>query len=450
MSRSLLVLAVVCAFASGAAAQTATVTGTVVDPSGAVVPGASVVLTGQGSTADTTTGAQGDYVFRNVAAGTYRIRVTLSGFAPATRPDVIVGGGNLTVPAIAIDLASLNDTVVVSASKSESALIDAPATMSVVTSAVLASTPAQNYGDLLRSVPGVNVIQLSARDVNVTNRQGTSTLSNSQLVLLDDRSIYLDFFGLVLWDFLPTNLSDIKQIEVIRGPASAVWGANALTGVVNVITKSPREAPGTTVSFTGGVFDRDAGSTTGKGMGTIFGANASFAQAPSAKLSYRVSAGYFNSDPLPRPVGQIPLIQDPRDPTATIGGAQYPLDANGAPGTSFQNTGTSQPKFDARLDQEINGGRDYLPGRRRRFVRHHPYRHRSVRYSAGVVFRLRQGELPAESAEGERLQQLHQCRSAQPAARGPDHAEAAAAQLLDPDLRRRGGRLDRRRHEADR
>ena len=91
-------------------------------------------------------------------------------------------------------------------------------------------------------------------------------------------------------------------------------GRERTTGVVNVITKSPREAPGTTVSFTGGVFDRDAGSTTGKGMGTIFGANASFAQAPSAKLSYRVSAGYFNSDPLPRPVGQIPLIQDPRDP----------------------------------------------------------------------------------------------------------------------------------------
>src|SRR4029077_2802212 len=210
-------------------------------------------------------------------------------------------------PAISLSLANLSDTIVVSATKSDSALIDAPATLSLVTSEVLASTPAQNYGDLLRSLPGVNVIQLSARDVNVTNRQGTSTLSNSQLVLLDDRSIYLDFFGLVLWDFLPANLSDIKQIEVIRGPASAVWGANALTGVVNIITKAPREAPGPTVSFTGGVFDRDAGSTTGKGVGGIFGANASVSQAPSAKLSYRVSAGYFNSDALPRPVGQIPL-----------------------------------------------------------------------------------------------------------------------------------------------
>jgi outer membrane receptor protein involved in Fe transport len=357
MTRSLMVLAVLSAFASTAAAQTSTVSGTVIDPSGAVVPGATVTLAGQAGTSSTTTGAQGDYVFRDVASGTFRITVTLSGFAPATRTETVVGGTNLPVPAITIDLASLNDTVVVSASKSESALIDAPATMSVVTSTVLASTPAMNYGDVLRSVPGVNVIQLSARDVNVTTRHSTSTLSNSQLVLLDDRSIYLDFFGLVLWDFLPNNFSDIKQIEVIRGPASAVWGANALNGVVNVITKSPREAPGTTVSFTGGVFDRDAGSTAGKGMGAIFGANASVSQAPSARLSYRVSAGYFNSDPLPRPVGQIPLIQDPRNPSATIGGALYPADTNGAPGASFQNSGTSQPKFDARLDQEIKGGR---------------------------------------------------------------------------------------------
>jgi outer membrane receptor protein involved in Fe transport len=356
MLRSLYALALLCAIAVPAAAQTATVSGTITDQSGAAVPGATVTLTGPGGTATTTSGARGEYNFPNVANGTYRVNATLSGFAPATR-DVVVSGSNVEVPVISLALANLSDTIVVSATKSDSALIDAPATISLVTSEVLASTPAQNYGDLLRSLPGVNVIQLSARDVNVTNRQGTSTLSNSQLVLLDDRSIYLDFFGLVLWDFLPANMSDIKQIEVIRGPASAVWGANALTGVVNVLTKSPRQAPGTIVSLSGGFFDRDAGSTVGKGVGKLFGANATVAQAPNAIWSYRVSAGYFNSDPLPRPTGRIPLIQDPRDPTATVGGAAYPSDAPGALGTAFENEGTSQPKFDARIDQEIKGGR---------------------------------------------------------------------------------------------
>ena len=315
MNRLLLTLVLVCGVAASAAAQTASVSGTVVDQSGAAVPGATITLSGP-SAASTTTGSAGDYHFRNVAAGTYRVTATLVGFAAATASDITVGAAGSDVPALTLKVASLNDTVVVSASKSDTALVDAPATMSLVTGKQLESSPAQNYGDLLRAVPGANVIQTSARDVNVTSRHGTSTLSNSQLVLLDDRSIYMDFFGIILWDFLPSNLSDIKQIEVIRGPASAVWGANALTGVVNVITKTPREAPGTTVSFSAGGFSRNAGSTAGKGMGSIFGANASIARAPSARLSYRISAGYFNSDPLPRPTGIIPRISDPRDPKA--------------------------------------------------------------------------------------------------------------------------------------
>jgi outer membrane receptor protein involved in Fe transport len=343
--------------AAPAVAQTATVSGTVVDQTGGAVPGATVRLAGAGGASTTTSGPAGQYTFQNVAAATYEITITLPGFAPAMRTNVAVSSGTLDVPPITLELAALSDTVVVSATRSEQALLDAPATMSIVTSGMLASTPALNYGDLLRSMPGTNVIQLSARDVNITSRQSTGTLTNSQLVLLDDRSIYLDFFGIVLWDFLPNNLNDIRQIEVVRGPASAVWGANALTGVVNVITKAPREAPGTTVSLTGGWFSRDAGSGAGKGVGTLFGANATTSQAPNGRWAYRVSAGYFNSDPFPRPTGRVPLIQDPRDPTAMVGGAEYPNDATGAIGTAFENRGTSQPKFDARVDQEIDGGR---------------------------------------------------------------------------------------------
>jgi outer membrane receptor protein involved in Fe transport len=356
MHRVVLALIAICALAAGASAQPAAVAGTVVDQANLAVPGATVTLSGS-SNATTTSDARGEYSFRDVPPGTYRVSATLVGFAPAVQERVVVGGAAVTVPALTLTIASVTDTVVVSASRSDEKLIDAPATMTVIPASVLASTPAQNYGDLLRSVPGVNVIQMSARDVNVTSRQNTGTLSNSQLVLLDDRSIYLDFFGFVAWDFLPSNLSDVKQIEVIRGPASAVWGANALTGVVNVITKSPREAPGETASISFGGFSRDAGSTAGKGMGGIFGANAAVAQAPNSRWSYRLSAGYYSSDALPRPTGQIPLITDPRDPTATVGGAHYPADATGAPGTAFQNSGTSQPKFDARVDQEINDGR---------------------------------------------------------------------------------------------
>src|SRR5688572_19339289 len=87
------------------------------------------------------------------------------------------------------------EQVVVSASKIEQQLVNAPATVSIVTTDVIQSTPATNYAELLRSVPGVNIAQTSARDFNITLRGATSTLSTSQLALIDGRSLYLDFFG---------------------------------------------------------------------------------------------------------------------------------------------------------------------------------------------------------------------------------------------------------------
>ena len=357
MHRLLLALIVVLVVAAPALAQSGSVSGTVVDQSGGVVPGATLVLSGPGGSHSAITGPDGSYAFRNLAGGTYRLTVTLSGFAPSTHDAIVVGSGPVEVPAITIAAAPLSETVVVSASKVESTLAYAPATMSVVTADLIATTSAQNYADLLRGVPGVNVVQMSARDFNLTSRQATSSLANTELVLLDGRSIYQDFFGFVLWDFIPGNTSDIKQIEVVRGPASVVWGANAQNGVVNIITKSPREAAGTSATLSAGWFSRDAGSTIGQGPGATFGANASVARVPNDRWSYRVSAGYFHSDPLPRPAGRIPVITDPRDPTATVGGALYPADGAGPAGSAFSNTGTSQPKFDARVDQEIAGGR---------------------------------------------------------------------------------------------
>ena len=266
---------------------------------------------------------------------------------------------------VSLKIAGMGETVVVSASKIESKLADAPVTMSVVSPATLATAPSQGFGDILRNVPGVNVIQTSARDVNLSMRQGTSTLATSTLVLLDGRSIYLDFFGLVLWDLIPSNPADIKQVEVVRGPASAVWGANALTGVVNIITKTPRENPSTSINLSAGSFGTKGGSREGTSDHYAFGAGISFAKAINDTWSTRISAGYNDSDPYSRPIGKIPVIQDPRV-TGTcngvagsvncLGGAPYPIDGPGA--GNFQNEGTKQPKVDVRLDQDMsNGGR---------------------------------------------------------------------------------------------
>ena len=336
-------------------AQTGSVRGSVVDQTGLVLPGATVILRGAGVPRTAYTDEQGTFELAGVTPGSYTLTVALTGFADATVEDVVVSGTALALPPVELPLTSFGDTVVVTASRNAVRLLDAPVSTSVISASTLETTAAQNYGDLLRATPGVNVIQLSARDVQVTSRSATNTLTNTQLLLVDGRSAYLDFFGLVLWDLLPTNFDDVEQIEVVRGPASAVWGANAMTGAVNVITKSPRESVGTTVTLSGGYVDRHAGSGVGRGVGSMFGANATVTRAPSDRLSYRISAGYFTSDAFARPTGQIRVIDDPRQPGQTVGGAFYPLDSEtAAVGTGFANRGTSQPKFDVRVDQELS------------------------------------------------------------------------------------------------
>ena len=207
----------------------------------------------------------------------------------------------------------VEEVMVVTASRTEQALNEAPAAISVLTAKDIESIPADNYGALLRNVPGLNVSQTSARDINMTARGSTNTLSTSQLVLLDGRSLYLDFFGFVMWDFLPVNTAEIKQIEAVRGPGSAVWGANAMTGVVNLITKRPKEMVGTSILLGAGEIGTAYGSITHAGVSGNFG--------------YKVSGGYYEQDAYERPV--IPGVRN------------------------FANSGTAQPKGDLRFDWDL-------------------------------------------------------------------------------------------------
>jgi outer membrane receptor protein involved in Fe transport len=233
------------------------------------------------------------------------------------------------------------EIVVVSGSRVEQKLADSPATMTVIGAKAIEAAASQNFAELLRTVPGLNITQVSARDINVTSRAPTGTLATGQLALLDGRSLYQDFFGFVMWDFLPVNLNEIKQIEVIRGPASAVWGANAVYGVINVITKSPREMQGTTATMGLGTFER----TNGADAGSLWYVSGTHAQAINDRWAFKLSAGTYSQDPLSRPTGIIP-----GSPGA---GTSYP---------AYTNAGTTQPKFDARVDY------DYVDGRKLSFT----------------------------------------------------------------------------------
>src|SRR5712691_2315149 len=265
------------------------------------------------------------------------IVVLLLGTVPSAAAQVAAGKPQEPAARVA-DVVS-DDIVVVTASRREEQLLNAPATMTVLTEDFLATAPSQSVTDLLRLVPGLNTIQASARDVNVNSRGATSTLSDSMLVLIDGRSIYQDFFGSVLWDFLPVDTTEIKQVEVIRGPASAVWGANAMTGVVNVVTRMPREMQGSSLAIRFGQFDRSprGGQFDGGGLFSISGM---YAQAPSDRFAYKISAGLFTQEAFLRPTGTLPGASTP-----------YP---------AFVNRGTTQPRLDARVDYDLEDGQQKI------------------------------------------------------------------------------------------
>jgi len=223
------------------------------------------------------------------------------------------------------------EDVVVSASGRTEALLDSPAAVTVITGDELRNNPGDQLVDHLRRVPGINVVQFSARDVNIASRSSTGGINTSTLALVDGRNLYLDFLGFIMWEFAPTDPSLIDRVEVVRGPASSIWGANAPGGVVQVITKSARDTLGGQVRV-------DAGN-----YGTRrIEARESFLAGPWA---LRVSAGYFESDAFPRPTTITNLWGDTVNPDLGL--------QSGAVGTS----GTKQPRFDLRADrQDASGG----------------------------------------------------------------------------------------------
>ena len=172
----------------------------------------------------------------------------------------------------------LKEETVSIASRYEQPISRAPSDVYVITDEDIRNSGATDIPTLLRQVPGMEVMQMNAVDFNVSVRGNNQLAANKLLVLIDGRSIYIDQSGTVLWKFLSVALTEIKKIEVLKGPASAVYGFNAFDGVVSIITKSPEEMKGTTLQVAGGE------------VGTLL-TNAVHA-GTTGNWSYRISGGH--------------------------------------------------------------------------------------------------------------------------------------------------------------
>ena len=158
-----------------------------------------------------------------------------------------------------------------------------PAAVTVVTSEMIRRSGANNLPDVLRMVPGVQVARLDANKWSISIRGFNGRFANKLLVQIDGRSVYTPLFGGTFWDVQDVPLDNIDRIEIVRGPGATVWGANAVNGVINIITKNASETQG--LYLRGGAGTEERGFTTAQYGGRI-----------SDAMSYRVYGKWFERD----------------------------------------------------------------------------------------------------------------------------------------------------------
>ncbi len=155
-----------------------------------------------------------------------------------------------------LSLEQLMNVQVTSVSKKPQRVSESAAAVHVITSEDIRRSGATSIPELLRNVPGLNVARIDSSKWAITARGFNGLFSNKLLVLRDGRTLYTPLFSGVFWDVQDTLLDDIERIEVIRGPGGTIWGANAVNGVINIITKSAAKTRGTQISAIAGTEER--------------------------------------------------------------------------------------------------------------------------------------------------------------------------------------------------
>jgi len=159
-----------------------------------------------------------------------------------------------------LSLAELGNVEVTTASKEPEEVWKTPAAVYVVTQEDIRQSGATSIPEVLRLVPGVEVAQVDSDHWSVGIRGFGAVLASKLLVMIDGRSVYTPLFAGVYWQAQAVPLEDIERIEVIRGPGGTIWGANAVDGIINIITKNAKDTHGSMVSVGGGNVDQGTGA----------------------------------------------------------------------------------------------------------------------------------------------------------------------------------------------
>jgi len=190
-----------------------------------------------------------------------------------------------------LSIEQLMNLEVTSVSRRPERLAQAASAIQVITQQDIRRSGASSLPEALRLATNLQVAQVNSRDWAISARGFNSTTANKLLVLIDGRTVYTPLYSGVFWDVQDVPLGDVDRIEVISGPGATLWGANAVNGVINVITKRARETQGLVVSGGGGTELRGFGTTR-------------YGGALGSHVNYRIYGKGWAREPSVLPCGQ--------------------------------------------------------------------------------------------------------------------------------------------------
>jgi len=263
-----------------AAQQGGAVTGTVSDPLGGRVPSAAVTLLRDGQPAgQATTGETGEFTIGNVAEGRYQVKAEAGGFEPRTTDPLFVAGSGRTSIEVVLAVGPLAEALVVSAAATQLPASRTGAPITVIDDQILAALNKPDVLEALRLVPGAQIVQIGQRG-GTTSMFVRGGNSNFNKILIDGVAAN-DIGG--GFDFAQASTAGVERIEVLRQSNSVMYGTDALSGVVNIITRRGRtRIPQLEASADGGNFN------TRRGSAAVGGA--------VKRFDYFSEYAYFNTD----------------------------------------------------------------------------------------------------------------------------------------------------------
>lgn len=235
------------------AAQTVATIRGVVTRAGDKAPLAGVVVSVKGLTGTSTaSGTTGKYTLVRIPVGAQTLQFRFPGYAEVERAVTVTDG--MTVDAsMESKPVNLADITVTAASREQERIVEAPAAVTSIEPRVLQSNSSTGQAPMaLAQGSGVDLTQSGVNDFNINARGFNSSLNRRVLTLLDGRDLAIAFLGSQEWNTLPVATDELRSMELVRGPGSALYGANAFAGVIDMQTLSPRESQGGKLGISGG------------------------------------------------------------------------------------------------------------------------------------------------------------------------------------------------------